>query len=452
MSGQGAATTHGSLLATAEIPSHPLHGRAERYQGSFKDDRRHGRGTCIYPDGGRYIGEWSNGAMDGEGRFEYSNGDVFVGTFASQRRVRGKLTWAATGDEYDGEFGGKADVPNGQGTRHYVAADVVHVGRWANGEPEGEGERRDRRSGAVYRGHFVGATLSGEGEEVLMAGQAPSSAATATGATAVTTAVRAVAERYAGHFERGVRHGRGRAEHGAGRSWSGEWVSAWQGEWVNGEPSGECEAFIEKSAMGESTYSGGWSHGARHGHGKQLDADGRSYEGDYHRGLPEGEGKERLAAGSPSAARGGGGTDAGGADAGGGEVYVGGFLAGRRHGFGELTRERGWAFHGQFEAGGQRGEGVLYLGSLTGAPAPGAADGAAGPADSEGGGGGHVRGASFIDFELRGAGVRRYANGDEYEGDMDGVMPSGRGQMRYADGRVLEAHFVSDLGWPPDGL
>ena len=85
-------------LATT-LPLHPLQGRAERYQGGFKDDQRHGRGTCLYPDGGRYTGEWSMGAMDGEGRFEYGNGDVFVGIFSKKRRVRGKLTWVASGDE-----------------------------------------------------------------------------------------------------------------------------------------------------------------------------------------------------------------------------------------------------------------------------------------------------------------------------------------------------------------
>ena len=85
-------------LATT-LPLHPLQGRAERYQGGFKDDQRHGRGTCLYPDGGRYTGEWSMGAMDGEGRFEYGNGNVFVGIFSKKRRVRGKLTWVASGDE-----------------------------------------------------------------------------------------------------------------------------------------------------------------------------------------------------------------------------------------------------------------------------------------------------------------------------------------------------------------
>ena len=46
----------------------------------------------------------------------------------------------------------------------------MHVGRWANGEPEGKGERHERRSGVLYRGCFAGAKLHGQGEEVLPGG------------------------------------------------------------------------------------------------------------------------------------------------------------------------------------------------------------------------------------------------------------------------------------------
>ena len=58
-------------------------------------------------------GEWAAGTVSGEGRFEHSNGDVFTGHFADKKRVRGKLTWAATGDEYEGEMDGV--VPSGRG-------------------------------------------------------------------------------------------------------------------------------------------------------------------------------------------------------------------------------------------------------------------------------------------------------------------------------------------------
>ena len=45
-----------------ETSRHALDGRAEKYQGEFLADKRHGRGTCIFPDGSRYTGEWKAGA------------------------------------------------------------------------------------------------------------------------------------------------------------------------------------------------------------------------------------------------------------------------------------------------------------------------------------------------------------------------------------------------------
>lgn len=40
-----------------------------RYQGGFKDNRRHGEGTCWYPTGEIYSGGWSHGRKHGRGSF-----------------------------------------------------------------------------------------------------------------------------------------------------------------------------------------------------------------------------------------------------------------------------------------------------------------------------------------------------------------------------------------------
>ena len=322
------------------------------------------------------------------------------------------LQWRFLRAADDGAFDN--GEPNGEGTRLYAATQIVHAGTWADGEPKGKGERRELLSGIVRRGHFVGERLSGEGEELLPGGRED----------------RPMAERYAGAFVEGVRHGHGRVEHAATPSWSGEWSSAWEGEWAEGTPSGACTMLVERLEVGgEASYSGGWAHGARHGHGRQVDPDGSSYEGEYHRGFREGRGVETLA---PS-----------------GEVYSGEFLAGRRHGDGELTRPDGWSFRGTFAAGVQRGEGVLSLGATDG-------DSYAHPRArqrAEGTAGeprhtslrrrcGEVRGAGFLDGELHGHGTRTYANGDVYTGELDRATPCGTGIVRYADGRTLEGTFV----------
>jgi hypothetical protein len=290
--------------------------QAERYQGEFKDDERHGRGTCIFPDGGRYTGDWEAGSAHGEGRFDHANGDIFVGIFRKRCRVRGKLTWAATGDEYDGEFAN--DLPHGQGSRRYASSGVVHSGRWERGVPAGEGERRDERSGVVRRGEFRGDELHGEGEEVLPSGK--------DGVASVD-----VVDRCTGHFEHGVRQGHGRLETADG--------VVWEGDWQGGVPHGQCTSLREPSDGGTHEYVGGWAHGARHGQGRQVDASGDAYEGAWVRGRKEGRGTETL----------------GGGPEGGGEAYTGEFLDSLRHGEGSLTRAEGWRLAGRFQAGVQRG-------------------------------------------------------------------------------------------------
>ena len=94
----------------------------------------------------------------------------------------------------DGEW--ELEVPHGEGTMVYLSANVVHSGRWEHGQPQGQGERRDRSRGAVWRGEFVphaavglegeGAVLHGEGEERPQGERG---------------------ERYVGQFDAGTRHG-----------------------------------------------------------------------------------------------------------------------------------------------------------------------------------------------------------------------------------------------------
>ena len=339
----------------------------ETYQGEFLDDLRHGKGTCTFADGAVYTGEWRVGAPHGTGRFVYASGDVFEGELNNRRRERGKLRWTESGNEYDGEW--QMEVPHGEGTLLYAAANLVHSGQWAEGLPHGRGERRDRGSGALWRGQFVarqavglegeGAVLHGEGEEHLAGEQG---------------------ERYAGHFDAGTRHGWGRLELPDG--------SSWEGEWERGERRGQC-TLLEPRGDGVASYTGGWAHGTRHGAGRQVEPDGSEYSGQWHRGVREGEGEQ---SGGANGAAGGGA----GGGAGRGEVYRGQFLADQRHGRGMLERPERAAFEGDFAMGRQRGAGRLRLDD-----------------------GGTVEGADFLDCELRGDGVRRWVDGQSYRGPLD---------------------------------
>lgn len=201
------------------------------------------------------------------------------------------------------------------------------------------------------------------------------------------------------------------------------------------------------------------------------------YDGQWHRGQREGRGEERLVGAQP-------------------EVYTGDFLAGRRHGHGVLRRPGGWRFEGAFEAGMQRGEGTLYLGAASGAPAgasesasgefaaPATLAGSAAPAargepsaamlwkddtpaaalsasavsDPAADGDGWmssvdaVHGNEFVEFVLHGDGLRTYANGDAYEGAMLRGVPHGSGVLHYADGGSLTCARPPPLAPPPPPL
>jgi hypothetical protein len=44
------------------------------YDGEWRDDRQHGRGTYYWPNGQYYDGEWNQSHFQGRGTFKYPNG------------------------------------------------------------------------------------------------------------------------------------------------------------------------------------------------------------------------------------------------------------------------------------------------------------------------------------------------------------------------------------------
>ena len=68
-----------------------MHGRGtytyadgDQYEGDWKDDRRHGKGTVTYAavEGGaaeKYEGDWSDGKMHGYGKYFYADGGAYEG-------------------------------------------------------------------------------------------------------------------------------------------------------------------------------------------------------------------------------------------------------------------------------------------------------------------------------------------------------------------------------------
>lgn len=60
---------------------------AYRYEGEWKNDKRHGRGTYRYTNGDVYIGEWSADMRHGKGEYHYVDEDmVYTGMWRHGRR------------------------------------------------------------------------------------------------------------------------------------------------------------------------------------------------------------------------------------------------------------------------------------------------------------------------------------------------------------------------------
>jgi len=43
------------------VKEHTLSPDGKKYEGEWKDDKKHGQGTETYPNGSKYVGEFKNG-------------------------------------------------------------------------------------------------------------------------------------------------------------------------------------------------------------------------------------------------------------------------------------------------------------------------------------------------------------------------------------------------------
>ena len=71
--------------------SHQLKGQdttilRKLYAGSWKDDNRHGLGTCYYENGDIYYGNWENDMKEGWGQMQYADGTTYEGEFHQEKR------------------------------------------------------------------------------------------------------------------------------------------------------------------------------------------------------------------------------------------------------------------------------------------------------------------------------------------------------------------------------
>ncbi len=108
----------------------------DKYDGEWRQNRKHGIGKMVYNGKGEYQGYWENGRRHGEGVFTYPNGDVYSGWWRfGEKEGTGTYQSKATkmkmyGDWENGEMSrGRWEYPNG----------VFFEGEFENNKPSGRG-------------------------------------------------------------------------------------------------------------------------------------------------------------------------------------------------------------------------------------------------------------------------------------------------------------------------
>ena len=133
------------------------------YDGKWKNDNKHGHGVQTWADGTKYDGNWDNGNYRGYGIKTYANGDKYEGewrntTDGSFYYNHGIKTYV-NGDKYDGYWiGGKY---SGKGVKTYANGDK-YDGWWKYGKYRGQGVMT-YANGDTYNGGWEEGKYGGQG-------------------------------------------------------------------------------------------------------------------------------------------------------------------------------------------------------------------------------------------------------------------------------------------------
>lgn len=107
-----------------------------RYEGGWKNGRRHGHGVMMWSNGNRYQGNFKDDRFDGRGIAIWANGDWYDGGWRDGRlHGRGAMIWA-DGNRYEGDY--QDDRMHGDGVFTWANGDR-YQGTWTDGFRDGTG-------------------------------------------------------------------------------------------------------------------------------------------------------------------------------------------------------------------------------------------------------------------------------------------------------------------------
>jgi hypothetical protein len=89
-----------------------------KYDGDFKDGKKHGQGTVTFADGGKYVGDFKDDKYNGQGTYTWANGEKYVGEWKNGKHHGQGTRTMANGYSYVGEF--KYNYRHGRGIQTYA--------------------------------------------------------------------------------------------------------------------------------------------------------------------------------------------------------------------------------------------------------------------------------------------------------------------------------------------
>jgi len=108
-----------------------------RYEGEFKDNKKHGVGRVWWSNGDRYVGEWRNDCKQGFGYMMWENGDRYEGTWTRDLRDGSNAKYNySNGGLFEGTY--LSDERHGPGAFIWPDGDRFE-GTWKAGGRTGTG-------------------------------------------------------------------------------------------------------------------------------------------------------------------------------------------------------------------------------------------------------------------------------------------------------------------------
>ncbi|XP_069774660.1 MORN repeat-containing protein 1-like isoform X2 [Narcine bancroftii] len=148
-----------------------------KYEGQWKNGKKHGHGKFLMKDGSYYEGEFVNGEIEGNGVQYWASsghgiltdkeGQIYRGSFHKHMRHGEGEIFYKNGDNYQGDW--VLDQHQGHGVMQY-ADGSLYEGQWRNGLFNGEGSII-HCSGVVYNGMWINGRPAGEAAKLVILGE-----------------------------------------------------------------------------------------------------------------------------------------------------------------------------------------------------------------------------------------------------------------------------------------